>query len=553
MSTHTKRPISLEFGAALVLCLAYIVWMLSLPCFPSADGPVHMYFVHIFAALLSHSNPTYEHFFRIRHILPPYSLYYYALLVFSKIVPMLLADRIIICVYFISFVFGFRYLARAIGPSADRMTLLSVLLLLNWPLGMGFVNFCLALSFSMWATGLWLRVQGTRNLAARIVFLVLVTATMLTHPVPLLLLLAVVATLLAVRFIQAARTAARVTIPAAGKADLLTLGLASLNLVYVKIFTRSNPLHQSADVAPSSYAADYLRRFVGYYGREHALGFVYGHRPDLLLYRLGLILTLTVPLVLAVTQWRSNRAARLSSFGNTFLWIGFAAFILLPLLPSQLNGSYYFADRLLLCVWLAFLLAASGYTPSTARPRTAWLWIIAALVCNACLLNGANSLVRPAARAIASLDAASITPPGKVGFLVEDPRPSTSNTAGEVSWGPYTWALTNLFRHSDAIMANPPWMNIPIIPIAPTTALPQTYIPAFEHEELPATLQDDLLASPPDLNTVLAVSDFFVVDEAGRQPRGPDPLLQRSASAGWTCTDQSWYRVCSRQPVQFHP
>lgn len=167
----------------IAIVAAFVLWMLSMPCFPTTDGPVHMYYVHILSSLFAHNNADYAHYFRIRHVLPPYSLYYYTLLLLSKVMPMLTADRLIICFYFVSFVFGFRFLARQVGPSADITTLLVTPLLLNWPLGMGFVNFCLALSFSFWAAGLWLTFQGTRNLKRRVIFLLLVTGIMLTHPV----------------------------------------------------------------------------------------------------------------------------------------------------------------------------------------------------------------------------------------------------------------------------------------------------------------------------------------------------------------------------------
>ncbi len=281
--------------------------MLSLPCFPSTDGPVHMYYVHILGSLLSGHDQTFAPFFRIRHLLPPYALYYYGLLLLSRIMPMLLADRVLICIYLVSFVCGFRYLARAIGPSADRMTLLATLLLLNWPLGMGFVNFCLALSLCFWAAGLWLRIMGTRNLRGRVIFLLLVTAIMFTHPVPLLLVLGVAAILLLVHWVHFARRNRDLTFPPHGRADLLTLALASLNVGYVKLFANANPLRQSRDVIPSSLAAQILGRARDYYGHQHSLAFLLGHRPDLAIYHAALVLTVVVPALLATRQWFRNR------------------------------------------------------------------------------------------------------------------------------------------------------------------------------------------------------------------------------------------------------
>lgn len=577
--TTKPRWASIELFALFIILAGYVGWMLSLPCFPSGDGPVHMYYVHVLSALLSHNNPEYEHFFHIRHILPPYSLYYYGLLVLSKIVPMLLADRIIICVYFVSFVFGFRYLARAIGPSADLMTLLATLLLLNWPLGMGFVNFCLSLSFSFWATGLWLRTVGKRDIPGRIAFLVMVTAVMLTHPVPLLLLLAVTGTILLLRILHSSRGAGKFGLPQHGLADIVTLALAALNLGYVKLFAKANPLQQSKDVIPTSYWGEVLHR-LGIYGREHALSFLLGRAPDLLVYRTCLILILVVPVVMAIRQRIRNRAAGVWTTGDSFLVLGGIIFVVLPFIPSQLNGLYYFADRLVICVWLAFLFAASGwsaragedvFTPVAAgegqklpllagtrlpiSSRTAGIFCIAfAVISSAALLSGANRLVRPIAHAVAALDHTTISPPGQIGFIFEDSRKPVGGQHEGLSWNPYYWALVHVLRHNDAVMANAPWMDESIIPVAPSNPLPEVSIVALQEPFL-TDVQRDMLRSPDDLKATLHSVTFFLENDFDRPVTTFNVLLHAAgpAAAGWTCSQTDLYRICDRAPVQWKP
>ncbi|HVG27836.1 MAG TPA: hypothetical protein VM865_09545 [Acidobacteriaceae bacterium] len=133
----SSRRLSPELLATLLLSLAYIAWLLSMPACPSQDGPVHLYYTRVLSALFSHQPTPYARFYYIKHLLPPYALYYDALLLLSKFVPLLLADRLIVCLYFFSFVFGFRYLVHAIGSRADgatgpdRPTLLAVVFALN--------------------------------------------------------------------------------------------------------------------------------------------------------------------------------------------------------------------------------------------------------------------------------------------------------------------------------------------------------------------------------------------------------------------------------------
>ena len=560
----------------------FILWLISMPCFPTTDSPVHMYYVHVLGSLLAHNNPAYEHFFRIRHLLPPYSLYYYALLLLSKAMPMLVADRVIIGVYFLSFIFGFRFLARGIGPSADLATLLVTPLLLNWPLGMGFVNFCLSLSFTFWATGLWLRLQGTRNLWGRTGFLLLVTGIMLTHPVPLLLLLVVTGALLLARIVHFHRTdpglnreGVKRLLPAHGLADLATLALAALNVGYVKLFAQGNPLQQVNETgeAPLPYWVEFGHRLTMYM-REHAVAFVYGKHLDTLLYRTALLVILIVPVLLALQQRRRNREKRLWMTGDTFLALSLGIFVGLPFVPSQLNGLYYFADRLVVCVWLAFLLAFSGWsgrwhegseqdravplnkseiTPEAARaPELRWVLVCALLAvgADAALLSSANRNLRPAATAIAHLDREPPVLLGQVGFVLDDPRPPLGGNHEGVSWNPYYWALVHTFRHNDAVMANAPWMHESIIPVAPSAALPEVSIAALQ-EPFGTKLQRDLLRSPADLHQALAADTFFLVDQQDRPAlEGGEPLLgQGDAEARqWTCSKNGWYRLCRQAP-----
>ncbi|MGI4829749.1 MAG: hypothetical protein ACRYFU_16370 [Janthinobacterium lividum] len=586
-SIHNRVPgvgsgFSAPFLAALSITLVLAVWILSLPCFPTTDGPVHMYYIHVLGKLLGHNSPEYAHFFRIRHLLPPYALYYYTLLLLSKFMPMLLADRLVICLYLFSFVLGFRYLARAIGPSADLMTLLATMLLLNWPLGMGFVNFCLSLSFSFWGAGLWLRVQGTRNLRGRITFLVLVTVIMLTHPVPLLLLLIVTGVFLAVRLLPAFRAGSqslvpkgRFTLPPHARADLLTWGIGTLNLGYVKLFAVANPLKQTRDMDADAqpYWGAMVHR-IGIYGREHALAFVLGLSPSILAYRTCLLLILILSIALACNQRLRNRRAGVWSASDTFLLLGGLIFVGLPFIPAQLNGLYYFADRLVVCVWLAFLFAASGWSASVGEDvfspgavgegqrlplrwnsrlpvsnrAAAGVCIVLILVSQVNLLLTSDRLIRPAAQAIFTASQQTILPHGQVGFVMEDERPERGVLHEVVSWNAYYWATIHMLRENDAILANAPWADETIIPVAPSASLPERSIPALQYR-FPAGVQNALLAAPNDLRATLNAVSFFVVNQQDRSAlEGPEPLLQAAGEAGrgWSCSLISWYRICQR-------
>jgi hypothetical protein len=65
------------FAVGVATCCA---WMLSLPVFPSEEGLVHVYHATVMSKLLSGVHGPLSDAFRIRHLRPPYSLYYYLLI-----------------------------------------------------------------------------------------------------------------------------------------------------------------------------------------------------------------------------------------------------------------------------------------------------------------------------------------------------------------------------------------------------------------------------------------------------------------------------------------
>jgi hypothetical protein len=548
----TRRHLSPELLATTILVVAYIFWLLSMPVWPSQDGPVHLYYTQILGALLSHHPNAYAQYFNVRHLLPPYSLYYYALLGLSKLVPLATADRFIICVYIVSFVFGFRYVARALGPASDLTTLLATLLLLNWSLGMGFINFCLSLSFALWALGLWLRFGDRHDLLHRAGFVALGVIIMLTHPIPLALVLAVCASFWIVELF----TQAENLTPRARLRDLLTLAITGSTLIYVKLFTTSHLFEQVLPESGSLFHRLLHRALI--YAREDGVVFLFGQSAAVHLYRIaiGLLLLITI----ALSLWQCFRDIRVGVWtnANTLSCLGLFLLVALPLIPSQLNGLFYFADRLPLIVWIALLLAASGSsvfsTLNAGKMMTARLLIIGfAVIANAALLYAAERTLRPIARSIAAIDRSPVELAGQVGFIFEDPRPPSDSHSDYPSWGPYYWAAIDLIRHNGAILANAPWMDETILPVGPTRALPEEDIPALQ-TPVPKDVPYALLKSPKDLDKTLASVNFFVVAQNGRplDDSAGHVILRMVASqqSRWSCQSGpiDWYRLCSKQP-----
>jgi hypothetical protein len=539
-----SRRFSPELVAVVVLVVAYVGWLLSLPAFPTQDGPIHLYYTHVLRALFAHRPTPYSDFYRVKHLLPPYSLYYYALLGLAQVVSLLVADRLIVCGYVVSFVFGFRYLARALGPAADTMTLIATLLLLNWPLGMGFVNFCLALSFAFWAIGLWLRFAGRTGLLSRIAFVLLAVLVMFTHPLPLLAVLGVAGLELMLRVI-ANRRAIRST-PQLVR-DMVTWIAAACTLGYVKLFTASHPLQQtSVDQESGSFAVRFAHN-VANYASEKGVAFLLGPGLALRTYRLILLVAIAVPLFLAIRQFVLHRRSGKWTAADVTLVLAIAAMVLMPFVPHDLNGSHFFAERLLLVFWLLPLFAASGSTLPRRGLRTAILSFV--LVAQAITLSLANAKMRPVANAIAAVDLAPnqiAAAPGAVGLVLDDAR--RMDAPPGLAFDPFLWAAVDVLRHDNAVLANTPWLDLEIIPLGGTARFPGKDLGPGSLE-FPSILRAKLKENLAARKQLLSAVDFVVVEQAYRPPAtGPDPLLQDDA-APWGCrtAEPDWLRICSRQ------
>ena len=543
------RRLTPEFAATLLLLLAYIVWLISLPAWPSQDGPAHLYYAHVMGALLSHEPGVYAHYYTIKHLLPPYALYYYALLALSHVFSLLVADKLVVCAYLLLFTFGVRYLARAVGPNADRTTLLALLLGLSWSVGMGFVNFCLSLAVVFWAVGLWLRFADNR-LWRRAVFLLLVVAITLTHPVPLLVLIGFCVLDLFLRAVL--RHGLGKANPPASLADLITLAFACLALAYVRHFATSHPLEQAQPTAASfvTLTAGHVRAML----ELHNLMLIFGHTAPITIYRVGLLLTPLVGFALAIRQWLAAGESRARTSCTTWIVLAIALAIAVPLLPSNISNAYFFSERMTVLVWLAPLLAvaacgrADGEARAT-RSQTSGLIRICvlmfAVITNLSLLWAANGILRPIAHEVTSIS----TDPartGKLGMVLEDARKPQSLRSGP-AWNPFEWAAIHDIRKNDAILDNAPWLDSALIPLGATSGLPGATLStddAVSPHHLSMTLQNSASARAQQITPV----DFVLIEQPGLP--APSTLDAALASAGddkhWNCViaPGAWYQVC---------
>ena len=472
------------------IAFAYCTWILSLPVFPTQDGPMHLYYARIMQALIFHSDPgIYPQYFTIKHLFPPYSLYYYLLLLLSTFMSLVTADQVVICLYVVLFLFGFRFLARSVGPSGDIMALLVAPIVVNWPIGMGFVNFCLSTSLSLWALGLWCRVsrQPSVNASRRLsCFVALCFLIMLTHPVPLLGVLGFCGIELAIRLWQQSRL--KVTLESQWLQgpqvrDALALVLASTTLLYVKAFTVHNVLRQG-NADKSSYL-DSLKGNVSGLLLLHTFTIFAGRGIGDLLYRGSVFAVLLFAVVVGLREAGRSLRAKTWTLADTWFAVCLLLIVCVPVIPPDLNNSHFFSARLVIWIWIAGLAGASGLArPSGLRLR----WGVSrgfvaagafAVATTALILTLAVQRINPIARQIALTETVPLEGRHEVGLLLRSTNYATPKT---ITFDPYFWSGVRIFRREDSVLYNTPWLDLAIIPVGAQPVMPTVKIDTLSLE-----------------------------------------------------------------------
>jgi hypothetical protein len=516
------------FGLAVLACCAWILW---LPVFPSEDGPVHVYYATVMAKLLGSAHDPLSQAFRIRHLLPPYSLYYYLLIALLQFFPAVLVEQIVVCITIVIMAAGFHHTCTAAGPNGRWTAFLVLPLLLNWPLFMGFQNYCLSIGLSLWAAGTWFG----RSRHRRAVFLLLIILIVLTHPVPLLPLAALCAIDLAGRWMlrpalqdEGARS---MTI---WWRDLMTLACACAAMSYVLLFTETNKIRENllAHVHPVMSVMKYSTLYgLGLFARASAATLVYTAL---------LFAALFLGLFLAV-YGRRHRQPGVSWRPTDALLLGtLVLLVILPFLPDTMNGGFYFNNRFLILVWCGAIAAASGGDAFAPRLRQ----LLVAMGCGslAYTLLLAQVRIAPEARRAAEAERVPIVRAGENALLL----PATDYEADpELRFRPLEWSAVRYFRRAGDVMLDAPFVDMSTMPI--DSRMPQldgTVVPGATND-----LKDLLDRSREDPRWAMVLfrkADLVVFGDSFYRSSAAavEQKLQSDGRPGMRCLRRDWMYFC---------
>lgn len=519
----------------LLLLAFYCTWILTLPLFPSLDGSLHLYYASVLGSLLSGSGQFSSYYF-VRHVLPPYALHYYFLIAAAHLFGYVIAEKVMICLIFLTTAFGFRYLATYLGPGGELTSLLMVPLLLNWPLGMGFYNYCLSTGIALWALGIWYRAVARRSHGMWLAFLAAVVLMVLTHPVPVLFVYVLIGSDVALRvYLRSDECKNTRHFKHLFGWDICYMLLAWSTLLYIILF-----MGRQRVVANILQVYDRKAVFIKVV-KLSTLAMFSGSRPLVILYRISLYGILILAILLASSGLWKRIQRKASTPADIILIFSLLLLLAIPILPPVMNGANYFSQRLMILVWIGSLAAASGHPRFSPRARLNLLTLVS--VYGVTVLLFANMMIRPTAAEISRIEKSPIQGKGMKGLILslsDAPDPSGLN------YVPYYWAGARYFRRSRSILLNGGWLYEYYLPLGSRVKqLTNTFTPAIQ--DSPGDAYRLLLSSGTVRAQVMPNTDLVVF--TGEE--NPEALLEilhkldGKQVRAWKCQPEIWYSVCT--------
>ena len=435
-----------------------VVMILSLPLFPSQDGPVHLYYVDVLRGVLTHVGPYAQHF-EIKSYVTPYVVLYYSLLALETVFPPLISEQLLICGYVLAFILGFQYLVGALTDHPGPWPLVGAAFSLNFYLYMGFYNFSLGTALSLLLCGYWMR-SVKRLTPRRIAFLTFgYVLLLLSHPVPALIFLAFCGLHIAVSF-----TYEYVASPGQIKACWRSFR-RPLSVVMVMGVAGAGFLSRFASPRAGTAGTETSMRFLDNLGTELKL---WSLSPlGSIAYRLvllALIASAGATLLIGLRRRREPIGAAAASIAGIAVVCLIARFVT----PFGVNGGAFLPQRFSI-YWVMFLF---GFCSVLKPPRWYVTTIgVVALGCTATVLCYQWTYLSATARNLNSALAEPLAAPGSLGVVVSE----TDYIRREACGDPFLGGSAHFSRNSKAIMTSAAWMDLPHIMLRPKHEYPWTY------------------------------------------------------------------------------
>ncbi len=528
------RTCNAVFYLTLAALVAFILW---LPAFPNGDGPLHSYYANTFGELAS-GHTSYSQFYAIRHLVQPYCIHYFSLILFGRWFSLLKAEEIFVSIILVNAALAFRFMARGFGQQVAVVSLFMLPLLLNWSLSAGFLNFCLGMGLAFWAIGLWNRLPPDGSPAALLGFSGVLVLLVFTHPVPLLVLVLIAGCDLALLAWQR-RTALKAALAEGLWWRALALGLSCLAVIVpLALAEKSKVVSVWRDFFPHRSVFLHLieARSLGYFAAGSPLVWVYA---------LGLLLLFPATVLLLQRDSRARWKAGTAIAADRQLLI-LTLFLLSTItMPRTVGGGANFSERMWDLGWPMLMAAAASLTLTVRAQRRLAIVGVALIVLTAVI---AVPRLRTFSRNHAELSSIAL-PRDEKGLLLE-PMSTTEVTYGS-SYPIYWWSGVRAFTASHAVLWNSPWLDQNQIPLRLHTpsVMPGAYIEPSRMEQ-PAYLTRSIASRNPDALRALHSVNFLLYVAPNEKTEALYGQMQRVLgieSGEWQCKAQNIYVLCLRR------
>ncbi len=482
----------LASAAFYLLLFLQVTSIITLPFFPSQDGPIRTYYADVTYELLRQSG-AHGNYYYIGFPLPPYSLDTYLLIAGRLLFAPLVSEKLLVCAYVIILCLGFRYLVRSLNPQAGVFSLFVFPFVMNFIVYSGFYNFGLGMGLTLFLAGYWSRHHNELGGLRLGCFLAQVVLLALTHPAAAAMALAFVAAHLGLS-VASECWPARNSLAEALRRRRRQAGAFLLGLL---------PLaYGLAVVGPGRYARP--GPFEAWHGSRLRAALAvplaaFRYRP----YR-GLLCLVA----LAAGAWliyrlrKEGRRVIWSADGAAF-WVGLACLVTYMLVPDALGWASYIPLRFFAFGTLFLLASCACGLPAAAKWGRITGLAMAIVSCGLIVYNDARA--RQLTQELAPLVSAGAGQAFGAGAIVAEWPPRAEEPDG---WRikAYKWAPAHVFRNSRSILVNAPWLNLPHMMLRPSQ--PEPY-----HFRDPAPLArylSDAIRQPgtrrmPELDFLIAV------------------------------------------------
>ena len=264
------------------------------------------------------------------------------------------------------------------------------------------------------------------------------------------------------------------------------------------------------------------------------------------LHRLVLYAVSLGSLYLGVRAFREHWIAGQLRLSDTFLLSTALLAPAIAILPDYVNGSGFFATRMVVLLWIGALTAASGLDTlrPTAEARLRW----AALGCAAVSLLAAQVYFRPEAKALRAVEQQPMRA-NEIGLLLTGIGLDTwVHRHYQTAPDPFAWGPALAFVRANSVILDSPWIDQNIAPLQAVpgspllvddirmTHLSKTDSGWKENASLPASREAALLRPS---------SVLLYADTPEALARGIGEQLRPDEAARYNCTREGWYLMCT--------